>query len=57
MRSLQNAGGAGVSTDTLGKCGAGTLARVVSLAAAAWVCPKAKTVGNLTLDIIGRSGD
>ena len=51
MRSLQNAGGAGVSTDTLGKCGAGTLARVVSLAATAWVYPKAEAVGNRTFTL------
>ena len=36
MRSLQNAGGAGVSTRTLGTVANETL---LSLAALAWVCP------------------
>ncbi len=51
MRSLQNAGGAGVFTSTLGKCGAGALARGLSLADAAWVCPKADAVGNLLVTL------
>src|ERR1022692_2725363 len=46
MRFLRSAGGAGVSASTLGNVWRGQSCPHLSLAAAAWVCPKAGAVRN-----------